>query len=31
MKQPDAARAELQYYLDHVDATDKDFQSRLTQ
>jgi putative inorganic carbon (HCO3(-)) transporter len=31
MKQPDAARAELQQYLDHVDATDKDFQSRLTQ
>jgi tetratricopeptide (TPR) repeat protein len=31
MKQPDTARAQLQYYLDHVDPTDKDFQSRLTQ
>ena len=30
MKNPAAARAELQYYLDHVDANDKDFQSRLT-
>ncbi len=31
MKQSDAARAELQYYLDHVDPTDRDFQSRLAQ
>ncbi|MCX6791821.1 MAG: O-antigen ligase family protein, partial [Candidatus Gottesmanbacteria bacterium] len=31
MKEPDAARAELQYYLDHVDPNDKDFQSRLAQ
>jgi len=30
MKQPDAARAQLQYYLDHVDPNDTDFQSRLT-
>jgi len=29
MKQPDAARAQLQYYLDHVDPNDTDFQSRL--
>ncbi len=31
MKEPDAARAELQQYLDHVDPADRDFQSRLTQ
>jgi putative inorganic carbon (hco3(-)) transporter len=31
MKQTDNARRELQYYLDHVDPTDRDFQSRLTQ
>jgi tetratricopeptide (TPR) repeat protein len=30
MKNPTAARAELQYYLDHVDPNDTDFQSRLT-
>lgn len=29
MKQPDAARSELQYYLDHVDPIDRDFQDRL--
>ena len=31
MKQPDAARAELQYYIDHVNPDDKDFQDRLKQ
>jgi tetratricopeptide (TPR) repeat protein len=31
LKQPDAARAELQYYLTHVDPNDKDFQDRLKQ
>jgi putative inorganic carbon (hco3(-)) transporter len=31
MKQPDAARGELQYYINHVDPNDRDFQSRLTQ
>jgi tetratricopeptide (TPR) repeat protein len=30
MKNLTAARAELQYYLNHVDPNDKDFQSRLT-
>ncbi len=31
MRQPDAARAQLQYYLNHVDPNDKDFQDRLKQ
>jgi tetratricopeptide (TPR) repeat protein len=31
MKEPNAAKAELQYYLTHVDPNDKDFQDRLKQ